>query len=212
MFKLNNSSKISLVVIFVVIFSGLSSVFAEDNFEQKGYLFAGFSVYQGSEQSMKDVYGTIPSFKFGGGFEMSKNFHLEGSFEGSGNVDGDPYLYNDGFDDVRGTANLKMTQLKLIGKYIFNGKSTRFYVGVGLMSAKITEEVSTSGYYGGEYYFDSNKDSFSATGAVVVVGINIPLDSSGKNQIYVEASGTSADYQGLDLGGSLFGAGFKFGL
>lgn len=185
----------------------------QDDFKPKTHLSVGIGAYQGSEQSMQDVYGTIPRLRGSFAREMSRNVSLEGALAFL-KKDGTPYLYGD-IDNVSGSAEVQMIQLEALVKYVFGKKGARFYIGGGLTYIDFNEKLTLTAYIDGDYISESAEFNESAAGAVLLLGVNLPINQKETTFFYAELSGRSANINTdfgtqVDVGGGIIEGGIRF--
>jgi len=98
-------------------------------------------------------------------------------------------------------------ELNLIGHYVIrseNANGILRYIGDGLSFIKITEEVEVNS--------ESVKESFDATGIILLVGADIPINET--KTLYLEFSYNTAEVDGVwgdtDVGGKNIGVEIRF--
>ncbi len=181
---------------------------------KKVYFSIGAGAYQGNEQSMKDMYGTIPRIRTVFEAEAVKNFTYGGAISYS-KKKGNPEIYQsgDGFENVTGDLEVQMLQIEGLLKYYFGNERVKFYAGGGIAVINFREKMTLSGYLDRDYFSQSGETKKDAVGPVVLFGLNIPVNKEG-TFIYGEISGSSAEIKGdlgeVDIGGTCFEAGVRF--
>jgi len=207
----------SFAVIFVLSLIFVSGAVAQEkSFVQTNYLFAGLNTYSPNGESMEEVYGSFFFVKGGIGRWMSENFVIEASV-GFASKEGDPKIFNEGFDDVSGSCKASLLKFDILAKYVFSGEKTRFYLGGGLTSIRLSEELKITAWYEGESYSESVSGSFNAIGVAVVLGIRFPVNEQKTTWIYLESAGSSANIKSdwgeeVDIGGGTLEAGVCFNI
>lgn len=198
-----------LVAASTALFVSVQPVYAQEN-----YFFGGIGSFQPTDEAMGNIYGSMIKPRVGFFRQQSKNFGWELAVGGM-SKSGIPVIYSEGFDYVEGSCEVKLFQFEAIAKYIFNGDKTRFYAGGGLTYIQMSETITMTAWYEGESETVSGQGDFSAIGAVVVFGIDIPVNQLQTTKLFIQLSGSSAitqrQYGGdIDLGGGALEAGVRF--
>ncbi len=184
---------------------------AAEEFKPKTRFSIGVGAYS-SDKNLKEIYGNMPRVRGAISVDMSPNFTLEGGLAYL-KKKGDPLIFNEGFDSVTGTTEIEMAQLEGLAKYVFNGKSARFYAGGGLTAINVKEKLSLSATIDGDTFNESAEFTGSGAGLVLVLGVNVPMGKS--NLFYAELSGRSVGVSNdlgsqSEIGGGVVEVGVRF--
>ena len=185
-----------------------------ESFKPKFNVALGLGAFEGTQSSIQEIYGIIPKLRLSVGYTVSEHFRIEGAYSG-GEKQGTPYSWTEGGTWADLSSKLRLSDLQATAQYLIHGNGFMVYLGGGLVSIKGEEEIS------GTFIPDDPRfgnaislreaGNFSATGAIALVGVEIPLGQ--KTLLYLQSTGTSAkttaDLGEIDIGGSMFEAGVR---
>ena len=204
-----------LFALFLVM--GCGNCYGQETttFHQKGWLGVGIGMYNGSEETMKDIYGTMTRFRVSGCRDFSKNFRLDIGMAYQ-KKDGQPYeFYYGDVQNFESSSEISMLQSEFVAKYAHRGTSADFFVGGGLVFISFKESIEISAVINGQYMSASDEVSKSAVGLIFVLGVDFPVNQARTTVLYAELSGRSAKIEGalgneVDIGGGVLEVGVRF--